>query len=71
MPSDAPRRVQPLSGYLMTGFVLFVMFLAGQSFFSSETILFRVVSALWFAGGALVLWYRWRPRADRADPPGR
>ena len=65
MSNDAPRRVQPLSGYLMTGFVLWVMYLAGQSFFDSETVLFRAMSALWFMAGAFLLWYRWRPRVGR------
>ena len=65
MPNEASRRVQPLSGYLMTGFVLWVMYHSAESFFSSETTLFRTMSAVWFVGGAFLLWLRWRPRADR------
>jgi len=63
MPSKAPHAsTQPLSGYLMTGFVLLTMFGAAKSFFLVESGLFRVLTAFWFATGALLLWLRWRPR---------
>jgi len=63
MPSEAPHaRTQPLSGYLMTGFVLLTMLGAARSFFLVESGLFRVLTAFWFAAGALLLWLRWRPR---------
>jgi len=63
MPDEAPHATtQPLSGYLMTGFVLLTMFGAARSFFTVESGPFRALTALWFAMGALLLWLRWRPR---------
>jgi hypothetical protein len=63
VPSNDPHpTVQPLSGYLMTGFVLVTMVVAARGFFAVETGLFRVLTALWFVAGAVLLWLRWRSK---------
>jgi len=63
--SEGPRRVQPLSGYLLTGFVLLTMLVAARSLFQSETVLSRTLGALWFTVGVLVPWFTVGVRTDR------
>jgi hypothetical protein len=63
VPDKNPHpTAQPLSGYMMTAVVMVTMLVAARGFFAVEGILFRALTALWFAIGALLLWLRWRPR---------